>query len=155
MKEEEVEEVVEEVDVGVKRKAEEETEQGKTKKKWTGNGFAWTEEEDDALLKGVGKYGLDWKRIKEKNGKVLADRTPRALKERLNRQYPAKYEEGRAAIPRKHSVGPFWTAEEDDALKRGTKEHGTDWRKIHKSEKALGRRTLVALQNRYSRNLRK
>ena len=29
--------------------------------KYGGKGYAWTEEEDDALLKGVGKYGVDWK----------------------------------------------------------------------------------------------
>ena len=139
---------MEEVVVGVKRKAEEETEPKKTKKKQKGRGHVWTEEEDDALLKGVGKYGLEFKRIKEKNGKVLADRTPKALRGRLNRQYPKKYKEARKKTP--------WTAEEDAALKRGRKEHGADWDKILKSKnKVLGRRTVNALENRYHKHLKK
>jgi hypothetical protein len=79
---------------------EEETEPGKTKIKYGGKGYAWTEEEDDALLKGAGKYGMDFKRIKkEDDGKVLAYRNPSALRARLRIKYPAKYEELRAADP--------------------------------------------------------
>ncbi|GMH86554.1 hypothetical protein TrST_g3755 [Triparma strigata] len=155
VKEEEVEEEVEEVAVGLKRKAEEETEPKEMKKKRVGNGYVWTEEEDDALLKGVGKYGLDWKRIREDNVKVLADRNPVALRQRLLRQYPEKNKELRAANPRYYQHAMFWTSEEDAALKRGRMKHGTDWKNIQKSEKALGRRTPAALKERYSRNLRK
>ncbi|GMH58130.1 hypothetical protein TrST_g4517 [Triparma strigata] len=152
VKEEEVEEVVEEVDVGVKRKAEEETEPGKTKKKWVGCGYVWTEEEDDALLKGAGKYGLDFKQIRENNGKVLGDRTPIALRNRLKRQYPEKFKELRAINPVR---GTPWTTEEVEALKRGMKKYGKDWDEIHKSEnKILGRRTLAALKKRYQKHLK-
>ena len=155
VKEEEVEEVVvADVLVGVKRKAEEETESKKTKKKGAGKGYAFTEEENDALLEGAGKYGLDFKRIKEDNDNVLGHRTLKALKKRFRYKFPEKYKELRAATgdctPRNYNV--TWTAEEDAALKRGRKEHGANWAKIIKSEnKVLGRRTLVALQRRYSR----
>ncbi|GMH78348.1 hypothetical protein TrST_g3544 [Triparma strigata] len=146
-------EVKEEEVVGVKRKAEEETKPKKTKKKRTGNGFTWTEEEDDALLKGVGKYGLDYELIKEKNGKVLADRTPDCLRQRLYTKYPEKYEELWAATPWKpHSNA--WTSEEDDALKRGVEKHGKDWEKIKSKNELLRRRTLKALQQRYKRKLK-
>mmetsp|Transcript_13033 Transcript_13033/g.23895 ORF Transcript_13033/g.23895 Transcript_13033/m.23895 type:complete len:553 (+) Transcript_13033:601-2259(+) len=129
--------------------SKEETEPRKTKKKWVGAGFAWTEEEDEALLKGVGKYGLDFERIKkEDDGNVLGDRTPETLRIRFRYKFPAKYKELMAVTPRKQ--GLLWTSEEDAALKRGVKEHGTDWDKILKSEnKVLGRRTLVALQRRW------
>ncbi|GMH80825.1 hypothetical protein TrST_g10638 [Triparma strigata] len=157
VKEEEVEEVVEEEFVGVKRKAvEEETKPKKTKKKRGGKGKpAWTEEEDDELLKGAGKYGLDFKRIKKDNdGNVLADRTPDALRERFKRNNPEKFKELRAATPRKGT--PWWTAEEVEALKRGFKKYGIDWDEIHKSEnKVLGRRTPVALEQRYHKHLNK
>ena len=153
MKEEEVEEVVEEVVVGVKRKVEEEeTKPRKTKKKRRGKsrrgkGFTWTAKEEDALLKGIVKYGMDFKRIREDNGKVLGGRSPGALQAHLYRYFPEKYEELRAATPRKYVA---WTAEEDAALKRGRKEHGTDWDVILKSEnKVLGRRTLRALEERH------
>mmetsp|Transcript_13034 Transcript_13034/g.23899 ORF Transcript_13034/g.23899 Transcript_13034/m.23899 type:complete len:354 (+) Transcript_13034:748-1809(+) len=146
IQEEEVEEVVEEVVVGVFRKAEEETKPRKTKNK-NGRGFVWTEEEDKALLKGVDKYGLDWKRIKkEDDGKVFADRTPEALQTHLYDKYPAKYKAVRAVTPRKKTP---WKAEEDAALKRGVEVHGNDWDKIQSDNDALKRRTLQALQNRY------
>ena len=148
VKEEEVEEVVEEVVVGVKRKAEEETEPKKTKKKRNGNGYVWTEEEDDALLKGVGKYGLDFKQIKDENGKVLADRNPAALRTRLHYKFPEKYEEARGVTPPKKTR---WTAEEDAALKRGKKEHGRDWEKIISDNHVLNSRTPGALHNRFDR----
>ncbi|GMH92907.1 hypothetical protein TrST_g12096 [Triparma strigata] len=162
--EEEVEEVVEEVVVGVKRKAEEETEPRKTKnpnRKRVGIGFAWTEEEDDALLKGVAKYGVDYARIvKEDNGNVLGDRTPGSLQNRLFKKYPAKY---KAATPKKgknqgNNQHLAWSAEEDAALKRLVEEHGTDWKKIHNCawlNMALEKRTKMALKNRYNHNLKK
>ena len=144
--EEEVEDVVKEVVVGVKRKAEEETKPRKTKKKRVGIGF-WTEEDEDSLLKGVGKYGLDFEQIRGDNGKVFSDRSPKALQSHLYRHFPEKYEELSAANPRKPIK---WTTEEDAAVKRGFKEHGTDWEKIQKSEnKVLGRRTPKALRGRY------
>ena len=90
----------------------------------------------------------------EDDGKALGYRTPDALYHRLSTKFPEKFKELRAANP----VSKFhitWTAEEDDALKRGMKEHGADWKKIHKSEKALGRRTPAALQIKHFRNLRK
>ena len=150
VKEEEVEEVLEEeVDIGVKRKAEEETEPMKTKKKQKGRGFAWTEEEENALLKSVGKYGLDWKRIKkEDDGNVLADRNPAALRTRLHYKFPEKYEEARGVTPPKKTR---WTAEEDAALKRGKKEHGRDWEKIISDNHVLNSRTPGALHNRFDR----
>ncbi|GMH74461.1 hypothetical protein TrST_g2266 [Triparma strigata] len=142
VKKEEVEEVV-----GVKRKTEEETEPRKMKKKHGGRGFAWTAGEDEALLKGAGKYGLDWKRIRKDNGKVLADRTPQALYHRLCTKYAENYAAARAATPRKQGI--LWTSEEDAALKRGMKEHGRDWDKIRTSEQdILGDRTLAAMQQR-------
>ncbi|GMH87510.1 hypothetical protein TrVE_jg11602 [Triparma verrucosa] len=131
VKEEEVEEVVEEVDVGVNWKTEEETKPRKSKKKRRGSGCAWMEEEDDALLKGAGKYGRDFKRIKkEDDGNVFADRTPVALYKRLINQYPARYKEARAATPLKRHNG--WTAEEVETLKRGMKKYGRNWDEIHK-----------------------
>ena len=46
-----------------------------------------------------------------------------------------------------------WTAEEDEALQRGMKEHGVmkhSWDEIHKSEiKVLGHRTVKALERMY------
>ena len=154
VKEEEAEEVVEEVVVGVKRKAEEETEPRETKRRRSGKSYVWTEEENDALLKGAGKYGLDWKRIKEDNDKVLADRTPAALYDRLSRKYPENYAAARAATPRKPHPND-WTSEEDAALKRAVKEHGRDWDKIRTSEQEiLGDRTLAAMQWR-AWNIRK
>ena len=155
VKEEEVkEEEVEEVVVGVKRKAEEETKPRKTKKKGSRNGHTnpWTKKEEDALLKGAGKYGMDWKRIKkEDDGKVLADRTPAALYIRLKRQYPEKLKEARAVTPSKVIR---WTKEEDDALKRGVEVHGNDWEKIIFENDVLERRTPAALQVRYSTHLK-
>ena len=148
---EDVEEV-EKVVVGVKRKAEEETEPKKMKKKWGSRGYVWTEEEDDALLKGVGKYGLDWKRIKGDNDKVLGDRTTKALRERLYTKYPEKIKELRAINPVR---GTPWTAEDVEALKRGFKKYGKDWDEIHKSEnKVLGRRTKTALKSMYYEHLK-
>ncbi|GMH96187.1 hypothetical protein TrST_g13188 [Triparma strigata] len=121
---------------------------------WTPNGYVWTEEEEDALLKGVGKYGLDFERIRGDNGKVLAYRNPSALKQHLYRKYPAKLKELRAVTPWKGNH-VAWTAEQDAALKRGIKEYGKDWDEIHKSEnKVLGRRTLGTLQLRYYRHLK-
>ncbi|GMH74465.1 hypothetical protein TrST_g2267 [Triparma strigata] len=152
VKEEEVKEVVEEKVVGVKRKVEEETEPRKKKRQWNGKGFTWTEEEEAALLKGVGKYGLDYERIRGDNDKVLADRNPTALYIRLyNRLYtkfPEKYKELRAVTPRKSkNQHVAWTAEQDAALKRGMKEHGRDWDKICTSEQdILGDRTLRAME---------
>ena len=66
-----VKEVAEAI-VGLKRKAEE-TEPKETKKRWNGTGYYWTAEDDDALLEGAHKYGLDFKRIKKENGEVFAD----------------------------------------------------------------------------------
>ena len=153
VKEEELEEMVEEVVVGVKRKAEEETEPKKTKKRRNGYTNPWTKEEEDALLKGAGKYGTDWKRIKkEDDGKVLADRTPDALQLHLHRRFPEKYKELRAANPRKKT--PLWTKEEVKALKRGVKEHGKDWDKIISDNEVLKHRTPIALKIRYNKHLR-
>ena len=153
VKEEEVEEVVEEeVVVGVKRKAEEETKPRKTKKRWTGNSFTnpWTKEEEDALLKGIGKYGLDYERIKkEDDGKVLADRTLAALRQHLFTKFPENYTAASAATPWKGKV--VWTSKEDAALKTGVEEHGNDWEKIKSNTDALKRRTPVALRHRYNK----
>ena len=154
VKEEEVEDVVKEVVVGVKRKAEEETKPRKTKKKWKGGGFDWTEEEDDALLKGFGKYGLDFKQIKEKNSDVFADRTLGALRGRLHLKFPEKCKEVRAATPRKPHPNT-WTAEEKAALKRGVKKHGNDWEKIISDNDDLERRTPAAIERRYYNHLNK
>ncbi|GMH84972.1 hypothetical protein TrVE_jg5107 [Triparma verrucosa] len=152
--EEEVKEVAEEVVVDVKRKVEEETKPRATKKK-RGKGFTWTEEGDDALLKGVGKYGLDFKQIREENDKVLADRTPQALRNRLKRQYPEKYKELRAATPRKrYTNGTKWTSEDDVALKMGVEVHGTDWEKIKSKNDVLKRRTANAIKERYNKHLK-
>ncbi|GMI10517.1 hypothetical protein TrVE_jg12699 [Triparma verrucosa] len=152
IKREEVEEVVEEVVVGVKRKAEEETKPGKTKKKRVGKGKPWTEEEDDALLKVVGKYGLDFKRIKDDNDKVLAHRTLADLQTRLYLKFPEKYEELRAVTP---SSVYAWTSEEDAALKRGVEVHGSDWEKIMSNNEFLKRRKTTVIKKRYNRLLRK
>eukprot|EP00519_Triparma_laevis_P015204 CAMPEP_0182492954 /NCGR_PEP_ID=MMETSP1321-20130603/2001_1 /TAXON_ID=91990 /ORGANISM="Bolidomonas sp., Strain RCC1657" /LENGTH=156 /DNA_ID=CAMNT_0024695597 /DNA_START=208 /DNA_END=675 /DNA_ORIENTATION=- len=132
--------LIAEVLVGIKNvKTAEETKPRKwkiSKMKWQGNGWTdWTEEEDEALLKGVNKYGLDFERIrKEEDGKVLADRSPLALRNRLRRQYPEKYKELRAATAWKKAP---WTAEEDTALKKGVEKYGIDWDEIHRSEKVL------------------
>ncbi|GMH88769.1 hypothetical protein TrST_g6206 [Triparma strigata] len=149
--------VVEEVVVGVKRKAGEpwrkDTKPRKTKKKGKGHNQynLWTAVEDDALQKGVGKYGLDFKQIREDNGKVLADKTPAALKQHLFKYFPEEYKAARAVTPRKRYPNG-WTAEEDDAMKRGMKKFGRDWDGILRSEnKVLGRRTAVALWNRYAK----
>ncbi|GMH80755.1 hypothetical protein TrST_g14363 [Triparma strigata] len=134
-----------------RKAAEEETEPRKTKKKRNSIGFVWTEEENDALLKGVGKYGLDFERIRDDNDKVLADRTPSALKQYLYRKYPAKLKEARAATPRKQGI--LWTSEEDATLTRGMEVHGKDWEKIISENDVLKRRTPNALEIRYSRFL--
>ena len=158
VKEEEVEEVVEEEVVGVKRKAEEETEPRKTKKVRKGNGYYWTAEEDDALLKGLGKHGLDLKRIKkEDDGNVLADRNLKALYKRLYTQYPEKYKELRAAAPWKPHPRRrnAWTSEDDAALKRGVEVHGSDWEKIMSNNELLKRRKSTVIKKRYNRLLRK
>ena len=152
VKEEEVEEVVEEVVVGVKRKAAEKTKPRKTKKKRIGRGFVWTEEEDEALLKGASKYGLDFKQIKEDDGKVLADRNPENLYQRLYKQFPEKYKELRAG---KGAGNHFaWTAEQDAALKRGMKKYGNNWVKIISDNDVLKRRSAEALKYRYSTHLK-
>ena len=134
---------------------EEETEPGKTKIKYGGKGYAWTEEEDDALLKGAGKYGMDFKRIKkEDDGKVLADRTPEALKQRLHNHFPAKYEELRAANPRKSNNQYVpWTSEDDATLRRGVEVHGRDWEKIISDNDVLKRRSVIAIKKRYNTHL--
>ena len=160
LKEEEVkEEEVEEVVVGVKRKAEEEPKNPNRKR--VGIGYAWTEEEDKALLEGVDKYGVDYARIvKEDNGNVLGDRTPGSLQNRLFKKFPAKY---KAATPKKgknqgNNQHNAWSAEEDAALKRLVDENGTDWTKIHNCAwliKALEKRTKMALKNRYNHNLKR
>lgn len=48
-----------------------------------------------------------------------------------------------------------WTAEEDEALRTGMLKHGKDWEKILETEnEVLGGRTVNALQNRYTRNIK-
>ena len=43
----------------------------------------------------------------------------------------------------------MWTAEEDEALKRGMVKHGDDWEKIFETEKEiLGRRKVDVLRQR-------
>ncbi|GMI05034.1 hypothetical protein TrVE_jg8197 [Triparma verrucosa] len=152
VKEEEVEEEEEEVVVGTKRKAEEEAKPRKTKKKGAGKCFVWTEEDDDALQKGAGKYGLDFERIRGDNGNILAERSLRAPYNRLYNNYPEKYRALRAANPRKKSP---WTVEEDAALKRGVEELGANWEKILSENAVLKRRTVDALRARYYNHLNK
>ncbi|GMH82684.1 hypothetical protein TrST_g3578 [Triparma strigata] len=124
-----------------------------------GKGFTWTEEEEDALLKGVDKYGRVWKRIKEDNDKVLADRTPQALKERLRVKFPEKYKAARAATTHRHNTtrkkekGILWTEEEEAALKTGVEVHGRGWEKIISKNELLRRRTPLALSRRYHKHL--
>ncbi|GMI09445.1 hypothetical protein TrLO_g6846 [Triparma laevis f. longispina] len=66
--------------------------------------------------------------------------------------HPDKFRELREANPSKVIR---WTEEEDGALKRGIRKHGTDWEKIHETEnEVFGRRTAGAIKGRYYDYLR-
>ena len=144
--------LIAEILIGIKHvKTEEETKPRATKKK-RGKGFTWTEEGDDALLKGVGKYGLDFERIKKKSDKIKADPNAKALYNRLLIRFPEKYKELGAVTPGKIMK---WTTEEDTALKKGVEKYGVDWDEIRRSEKVLNSRTVRALDSRYYNHLKK
>ncbi|GMH63800.1 hypothetical protein TL16_g03804 [Triparma laevis f. inornata] len=93
-----------------------------------GAGFAWTADEDSALVEAVDKYGLDFGRIKEEAGARLSDRTVDALRNHFRRSHPDKYGELIDANSFR------WTKKEDETLKKRRKKHGADWEKILKTE---------------------
>ena len=148
--------LIAEILIGIKHvKTEEETKprkSKKTKKKRKGKVCFWTEEEDEELLKGVGKYGLDFERIKKKSDKIKADPNAKALYNRLLIRFPEKYKELGAVTPGKIMK---WTTEEDTALKKGVEKYGVDWDEIRRSEKVLNSRTVRALDSRYYNHLKK
>ncbi|GMH56616.1 hypothetical protein TL16_g09563 [Triparma laevis f. inornata] len=117
----------------------------------TSNGyFAWTAEEEAALVEAVDEYGLDFGRIKAEAGARLGDRKAKALEKHFRDHHPGKFMELRAANPLDKSGGKLiWTNEEDEALKRGRRKHGNDWEKIIGTEsEVLGHRTANAIRQR-------
>ncbi|GMH61951.1 hypothetical protein TrLO_g9144 [Triparma laevis f. longispina] len=113
----------------------------------SGSKYPWTDEEDEALVKGVDKHGLNFSRIRSENDSLLSKRTTQALDNHYRRAHPKDFKNLRAATPKIYNN---WTPEEDAALKRGIVHFDFDWQKIHQEEnKILGRRTPVALASRY------
>ncbi|GMH81916.1 hypothetical protein TL16_g09088 [Triparma laevis f. inornata] len=115
---------------------------------WNGRGFSWTADEDTALVEGVDEHGLEWDRIKADAGARLGDRTVSALENHFRECHPETFRELMKLNP-SGGRGLSWTAEEDKALKSGMAKHGTDWEKIHETEKdVLGHRKVVSLKKR-------
>lgn len=57
----------------------------------------------------------------------------------------------REANPIKHGTGFAWTAEEDEALRKGRRKHDTDWKMIYETEnEVLKNHSLNACIKRYS-----
>ncbi|GMI10465.1 hypothetical protein TrLO_g8344 [Triparma laevis f. longispina] len=115
----------------------------------------WTPEENAALLEGVNEYGLDFDRIKAEAGTRLVRRKARALYDRFVERHPDRFRELREVNGKKSSAntGTAWTAEEDEALKRGVSMHGADWKTIMETEtEVLKGRTAGAAQARYNRH---
>ncbi|GMI13212.1 hypothetical protein TrLO_g11220 [Triparma laevis f. longispina] len=115
----------------------------------------WTAEENTALVEGVNEYGLDFDLIKAEAGVVFVRRKARALYDRFVEKFPDRFRELREVNGKKSSAntGTAWTEEEDEALKRGVREHGADWKTIMETEKeVLKGRTAGAAQARYNRH---
>ncbi|GMH93720.1 hypothetical protein TL16_g12706 [Triparma laevis f. inornata] len=114
---------------------------------------AWTAEEEAALVEGVDEYRLDFDRIKAEVGARPGDRKAKALHAHFRERHPDEFRKLRAANPVKWTGKDFaWTKEEDEALRRGVLKHGADYNKILETvNEVLGRRTVKAIQSRYTR----
>lgn len=107
-------------------------------------------EEDAALLEPVEEHCHDFDRIIAEYGARLGGRKANALYHHFCDHHPKKFRDMREATPRGGGICLGWTAEEDEALKRGRRKHGSDWEKIHETEsEVLGHRSVKSLQNRY------
>ncbi|GMI02770.1 hypothetical protein TrLO_g5679 [Triparma laevis f. longispina] len=114
--------------------------------------FAWTADEEAALVEGVNEYGLDFDRIKAEAGARLGGRKANALYEHFKRSQPERFRELREATPNKRT--DLWTEEVDEVLKRGRLKHGDDREMILETEKeVLGHRTVGALDFKYHKHL--
>ena len=74
---------------------------------------AWSEQEDQALLKAVHNIGEEWAKIRDSN--VVPGRTDMQLRDRYYN-----------ALSMSHSKGP-WTRTEDELLRQGYNMYGQQW----------------------------
>ena len=90
---------------------------------------AWTEEEHEALLRGLKEHGHEWKFFEELN--LIPTRSREQIKSHAH-QYLKKCENEGNKIPMRLQVknNPYasgvWTEEEHEALLKGLKEHGRE-----------------------------
>ncbi|GMH88649.1 hypothetical protein TL16_g11215 [Triparma laevis f. inornata] len=108
---------------------------------------SWTAEQDTALIEGVNKYGLDFKRIQGEND-ILGVRTLQALEKQLSRIKPEKLIELKRALP---PPAREWSPEQIAALTDAVEKHGCDFELIKKENPCLKLRTTYTLDISYSR----
>ena len=113
----------------------------------------WSEAEEDALCRGVERYGAgNWTAIKAdaELGVILANRSHGSMKQKWHSKKFATIREAVERETAQERQGPGWSAAELDALCRGVKRYGVSrWTAI-KADAELG----VVLTNRSNYSIR-